>query len=254
MEAEKEKPEIVWKAEKLVAATMGGRDASHDAAHAFRVRGLALSLAKEEALSGPSLEIVELAALLHDIGDYKYAKWVADCIVHNNSQICNFGVLFILFKYCRDFTEDTTTVEKFLEEERLEESKREMILAIIRHMGFKNEVASTSSPDSSLEFCIVQDADRLDAIGAIGIARCFTYGGSKNHILYDPEIPPRQGLTKEKYMMKDGKQTTVNHFHEKLFKLKDLMKTKAGKNRAEKRHKFMEDFLVEFFEEWSGRS
>ncbi|CAL9065459.1 unnamed protein product [Musa banksii] len=227
MEAEKEKPEIVWKAEKLVAATMGERDASHDAAHAFRVRGLALSLAKEEALSGPSLEIVELAALLHDIGDYKYAK---------------------------DLTEDTTTVEKFLEEEGLEESKREKILAIIRHVGFKNEVASTSSPDSSLEFCIVQDADRLDAIGAIGIARCFTYGGSKNHILYDPEIPPRQGLTKEKYMMKDGKQTSVNHFHEKLFKLKDLMKTKAGKNRAEKRHKFMEDFLAEFYEEWSGSS
>nr|XP_009385662.1 PREDICTED: uncharacterized protein LOC103972961 isoform X2 [Musa acuminata subsp. malaccensis] len=224
MEAEKEKPEIVWKAEKLVAATMGERDASHDAAHAFRVRGLALSLAKEEALSGPSLEIVELAALLHDIGDYK------------------------------DLTEDTTTVEKFLEEEGLEERKREKILAIIRHMGFKNEVASTSSPDSSLEFCIVQDADRLDAIGAIGIARCFTYGGSKNHILYDPEIPPRQGLTKEKYMMKDGKQTSVNHFHEKLFKLKDLMKTKAGKNRAEKRHKFMEDFLAEFYEEWSGSS
>ncbi|XP_064950948.1 uncharacterized protein LOC135586824 [Musa acuminata AAA Group] len=227
MEAEKEKPEIVWKAEKLVAATMGERDASHDAAHAFRVRGLALSLAKEEALSGPSLEIVELAALLHDIGDYKYGK---------------------------DLTEDTTTVEKFLEEEGLEESKREKILAIIRHVGFKNEVASTSSPDSSLEFCIVQDADRLDAIGAIGIARCFTYGGSKNHILYDPEIPPRQGLTKEKYMMKDGKQTSVNHFHEKLFKLKDLMKTKAGKNRAEKRNKFMEDFLAEFYEEWSGSS
>ncbi|RWW56704.1 hypothetical protein BHE74_00036558, partial [Ensete ventricosum] len=120
--------------------------------------------------------------------------------------------------------------------------------------GFKNEVASTSSSDSSLEFCIVQDADRLDAIGAIGIARCFTYGGSKSHILYDPEIPPRQGLTKETYMMKDGKQTSVNHFHEKLFKLKDLMKTKAGKNRAEKRHKFMEDFLAEFYEEWSGRS
>ncbi|RRT69870.1 hypothetical protein B296_00036922 [Ensete ventricosum] len=92
-----------------------------------------------------------------------------------------------------------------------------------------------------------------------GIARCFTYGGSKSHILYDPEIPPRQGLTKETYMMKDGKQTSVNHFHEKLFKLKDLMKTKvlkleAGKNRAEKRHKFMEDFLAEFYEEWSGRS
>ncbi|WOL10742.1 hypothetical protein Cni_G19501 [Canna indica] len=227
MEAAEGKPEILRKAEMLVLATMAGRDASHDAAHAFRVRDLALSLSEEEALPAASLEIVELAALLHDIGDYKYTK---------------------------DLTEDTTIVEKFLEEEQLEESKKEKILCIIHHMGFKSEVAHAPFANSSLEFCVVQDADRLDAIGAIGIARCFTYGGSKNHTLYDPEIPPRQDLTKEKYMMKDEKQTTVNHFHEKLFKLKDLMKTKAGKRRAEKRHKFMEDFLAEFYEEWKGKA
>ncbi|XP_038975921.1 uncharacterized protein LOC103711938 [Phoenix dactylifera] len=104
------KPEVVRKAERLVVSTMGGRDASHDAAHAFRVRDLALSLAKEEGLDSfpQSLEIVELAALLHDIGDYKYTK---------------------------DLVEDTTIVEKFLEEEVLEESKREKILGIIKGMG-----------------------------------------------------------------------------------------------------------------------
>ncbi|XP_042395174.1 uncharacterized protein YpgQ-like [Zingiber officinale] len=221
-----EKSEIVRKAEILIAETMCGRDASHDAAHAFRVRDVALSLAKEEALSPSSLEIVELAALLHDIGDYKYTK---------------------------DFVEDTTIIEKFIKEEGLDESKREKILSIIKNMGFKNEVACASF-SNSLEFCIVQDADRLDAIGAIGIARCFVYGGSKNHVMYDPEIPPREDLTKEKYTMKDAKTTIINHFHEKLFKLKDLMKTKAGKRRAERRHKFMEDYLLEFHMEWDGRA
>ncbi|XP_020093401.1 uncharacterized protein LOC109713648 [Ananas comosus] len=221
---------VVRKAEELVASAMAGRDASHDAAHAFRVRDLALSLAREEEnnnSSSISLEIVELAALLHDIGDYKYTK---------------------------NGVEDTTVVEKFLEEEGLEEAKRDKILTIIKGMGFKNEVSRVQLADSSLEFGIVQDADRLDAIGAIGIARCFIYGGSKGHILYDPEILPRQDLSKEKYMGKDEKQTTINHFHEKLFKLKDLMKTNAGKRRAIKRHQFMQDFLTEFYEEWSGRA
>ncbi|KAF3327964.1 HD domain-containing protein [Carex littledalei] len=227
------KSKVVRSAEKLVVTAMAGRDASHDAEHAFRVRDLALSLASEEGLSSDptsdsdSLEIVELAALFHDIGDYKYMK---------NS------------------VEDTSVVERFLDEEGLQESKREKILSIIKGMGFKNEVSQTAPIKFPAEFGVVQDADRLDSIGAIGIARCFTYGGSVNQILHDPNIPPRQNLSKEKYMNKDEKQTTVNHFHEKLFKLKDLMKTEAGKRRAEKRHKFMQDFLREFYEEWEGKA
>uniref|UniRef100_A0A0E0BBY3 HD/PDEase domain-containing protein n=1 Tax=Oryza glumipatula TaxID=40148 RepID=A0A0E0BBY3_9ORYZ len=212
-------------AEELAEREMAGRDASHDAAHALRVRDLALSLAAELGLSSSPdrLLIVEIAALLHDI------------------------------------------------EVELEQGQREEIVAIIKGMGFKNEVSKKSVVEPTLEFAIVQDADRLDAIGAIGnmnkcsvfesfpktpagIARCFTYGGSKKNTLHDPKILPRDNLSKEKYMSKDEKQTSINHFHEKLFKLKDMMKTEAGKRRAEKRHKFMEDFVAEFYEEWSGRA
>ncbi|KAK1274374.1 hypothetical protein QJS04_geneDACA019178 [Acorus gramineus] len=223
--------EIVRKAEKLVELRMRGNDGSHDASHAFRVRDLALSLAVEEGLSSSpdTLLIIELAALLHDIGDHKYV---------------------------RDQSEEMI-VETFLDEEGLDEGKKERILGIIRRMGFKDELARIANGDSFLgpiEFGVVQDADRLDALGAIGIARCFTFGGSRNRVLHDPKILPRMDLSKEKYTSKDEKQTTVNHFHEKLLKLKDLMKTKAGQKRAAQRHKFMEDFLAEFYEEWEGRA
>ncbi|CAK9138150.1 unnamed protein product [Ilex paraguariensis] len=120
-------------------------------------------------------------------------------------------------------------------------------------LRFKDELGRPVNYSFPLEFGVVQDADRLDAIGAIGIARCFTFGGSRDSVLHDPTIQPRSDLSKEQYMKKD-EQTTVNHFHEKLLKLKDLMKTKAGQRRAESRHKFMEEFLKEFYDEWDGRA
>ncbi|CAA2992415.1 Hypothetical predicted protein [Olea europaea subsp. europaea] len=226
-EGEMAKSEIVMAAEKLVESEMKGNDASHDAAHAFRVRDLALSLALEEGFSSSSdsMLIVELAALLHDIGDYKYI---------------------------RDPSEGKI-VENFLDKEGLEESKKMRILSIIKGMGFKEEIGGIKGGNYSPEFGVVQDADRLDAIGAIGIARCFTFGGSRNSMLHDPNIKPRSDLSKDKYINKD-EQTTLNHFHEKLLKLKDLMKTQAGQRRAEKRHKFMVEFLEEFYEEWDGRA
>ncbi|CAN6310710.1 unnamed protein product [Urochloa humidicola] len=141
MAAAAEKPVAVRRAEELVEREMGGRDASHDAAHALRVRDLALSLAAEEGLSAPGrLLTVELAALLHDVGDYKYTK--------NN-------------------VEDMSAVEKFLEEVGLEEWQKDEIVSIIKGMGFKNEISKKSISEPTLEFAIVQDADRLDAIGAI---------------------------------------------------------------------------------------
>ncbi|KAI3734244.1 hypothetical protein L6452_13709 [Arctium lappa] len=221
------KSETIRNAERLVEVMMKGNDASHDAAHAFRVRDLALSLAHEEGLSSSpiSLEIVELAALLHDIGDYKYLR--------NPSE--------------------EKVVEEFLAKEGMDMDKSSKILDIIKGMGFKEELKGVSNGSYTPEFGVVQDADRLDAIGAIGIARCFTFGGNRNRVLHDPNIRPRLDLSKDQYMKKED-QTTVNHFHEKLLKLKDLMKTKAGKRRAEKRHKFMEEFLHEFYEEWAGKA
>ncbi|KAI4373144.1 hypothetical protein MLD38_011303 [Melastoma candidum] len=218
---------VVAKAEKLMREVMSGNDASHDAWHVLRVRDLALSIAREEGLSGDldSMEIVELAALLHDIGDYKYL---------------------------RDQSEEKI-VENFLEQEGVEESKKIKILSIIKTMGFKSEIQGIMIDDLIPEFGVVQDADRLDAIGAIGIARCFTFGGSREVVLHNPDIPPRANLSKEQYMKKE-EQTTLNHFHEKLLKLKDLMKTKAGRRRAEKRHKFMVDYLEQFHAEWNGES
>ncbi|XP_059063506.1 uncharacterized protein LOC131037737 isoform X2 [Cryptomeria japonica] len=186
-------------AEALVHSVMGQWDASHDAFHALRVRKLALSLAAEEQLPPESMEIVELTALLHDIDDHKYAR---------------NGV-------------EGKVVECFLESHGVDPCKRERIMAIINRMGFKEELAGVQNDDLPPEFGVVQDADRLDAIGAIGIARCFTFGGSRNRILHDPEVEARINLSKEEYTKKDGQQTTLNHFHEKLLKLKDLMKTKG---------------------------
>ncbi|CAJ2655642.1 unnamed protein product [Trifolium pratense] len=222
-----DRKETVRKAEALVEKAMKGNDASHDAAHVWRVRDLALSLASEEGLSSDpdSMEVVELAALLHDIGDYKYL---------------------------RDPSEEKA-VENFLTEEGVEENKKSKILKIINGMGFKEEVTGKANTEWFPEFGVVQDADRLDAIGAIGIARCFTFGGSKKRALHDPAILPRTELSKEQYMNKQ-EQTTINHFHEKLLKLKDMMKTKAGKSRAERRHKFMEEFVKEFYDEWNSSS
>ncbi|CAK9195020.1 unnamed protein product [Sphagnum jensenii] len=212
---------VVAMAEELVHKVMGQWDSSHDPFHAFRVRDLALSLAKEEALPPNSLQIVELACLLHDIGKCK---------------------------------QGTESVADFLREQGVEAKSAEVILSIISSMGFKEELGGSLNHDQcSLEFAIVQDADRLDAIGAIGIARAFTYGGNRNHMIHDPDQAPRTNLTKMEYMHSDAKLTTLNHFHEKLLKLKGLMKTKAGKQRAEGRHKFMETYLQQFQGEWEGR-
>ncbi len=203
---------------QFVKQTLKNAEAGHDWFHTERVYKNAVKIAKEENCK---LQIVEISALLHDIADAKF---------HNGDE---------------DLALEIT--EKFLNEQNAEENFIAQVLFIIKNISFKNK---EEQPENlPIELKILQDADRLDAIGAIGIARTFHFGGFKNNIIYDPEIPPVEKFNKEEYKKSNG--TTINHFYEKLLLLKDGMQTKKGKEMAEKRHQFMLDFLEEFYEEVS---
>ena len=134
----------------------------------------------------------------------------------------------------------------------LEQKVVDEVVNIVAGISFKNSLEKSTGLKRSLEFRVVQDADRLDAIGAIGIARAFNYGGYKNRPFYDPAIAPEQDMSKEKY--KTAKSPTINHFYEKLLLLKDQMNTVTGKRMAENRHQYMLGFLDQFFSEWEGKS
>ena len=168
--------------------------------------------------------IVSLAALLHDIADPKF--------------------------YNGDETVGPRVATKFLKEQEVHEQIINHVVHIIKHISYKNSFDTASKKFTSIELEVVQDADRLDAIGAIGIARCFNYGGFKNRALYDPEIIPNLNMTKEQYKKSDA--PTINHFYEKLLLLKDKMNTASGKKIAAKRHTFMETYLQQFYNEWDG--
>jgi len=220
------KDTIISKTEEFVKKELQNNDGSHDWHHINRVRKLAISLAHEEKIT--ALDVVELAALLHDIKDWKYSG---------------------------SDTAGSKAAEDFLKENNFSEEKTNIITNIISNIGFKKELGN-SNIKMFPELAVVRDADRLDAIGAIGIGRCFTYGGSKNQPMYDPEYPPNPELTQADYIKqgKGGKNPTINHFYEKLLKLKDLMVTEAGRRRAIKRHEFMKIFLNQFYEECEGKS
>ena len=168
--------------------------------------------------------MVELGALLHDIADSKF---------HNGDEIIGPRKAYAFLKEL-GLTTDTINSVHF----------------IIENISYKGGI--NESIKKTLELEIVQDADRLDAIGAIGIARTFNYGGFKNHKIYDPAIPPLTGQTKEQY--KNSNAPTLNHFYEKLLLLKDLMNTKTGKALAQQRHDFMETFLQQFYKEWNAEN
>jgi len=139
---------------------------------------------------------------------------------------------------------------EFLIEHNVDQLSREHIVKIIESVSFKNSFSNTDNPFNSIELQIVQDADRLDAIGAIGIARAFNYGGFKNRELYNPKITPNRSMSKEEYKKSDS--PTINHFYEKLLLLKEKMNTSTGKKLAEKRHAFMLSYLDQFYQEWEG--
>jgi uncharacterized protein len=191
----------------------------HDWHHLERVRRLSLYIAKQEGLT--DLHSIELAALLHDVSDEK----LNDNRESGQKKLEN--ILLLL-----DLTD----------------KEREKIQAVIASVSFKggNETAITE-----IEAKVVRDADRLDAIGAIGIARTFAYGGSKGNPLFNPELRVRENMTIEEY--RNGETSTIHHFYEKLLKLKNLMCTETGRKLAEERHAFMENFLQQFFKEWNGQ-
>ncbi len=196
-------------------------DASgHDWWHVYRVWKTAIKIACEEKAN---LLVVELAALLHDIADWK----------DNNS----------------DTSAGPQAAREWLcQFPQLNPSDIDDICFIIENMSFKGN--GVKQVGLSLEGQIVQDADRLDAMGAIGIARTFAYGGKKGQLLYEPDIQPLKRMSQDTYVNNTG--PTINHFYEKLLLLKNLMNTNYGKKIAEHRHIFMEEFLSEFFEEWKG--
>ncbi len=203
----------------FVKQKLQNAEAGHDWFHIERVYKNALLIAKTENCN---LEVVQLGALLHDIADSKF---------HNG-----------------DETIGPKTAREFLENKNVAPETIERVIAIIENISFKG--GNFDKKFTSKELDIVQDADRLDAIGAIGIARTFNYGGFKNRQLYNPEIAPNLQMTKEEY--KNNKAPTINHFYEKLLLIKDKMNTKTGKKIAENRHAFLEVFLEQFYSEWNG--
>lgn len=204
----------------FVKKELEGAEAGHDWFHIERVYKNALHLLKTEQADE---QVVLLGALLHDIADSKFHE----------------GDETIGPKKAYDFM---TTIE-------IPEDVKKHVVQIIENISFKGGNFEKNFRSKELE--IVQDADRLDAIGAIGIARTFNYGGFKNHPLYDPAIKPNLQMSKDEYKKHQG--TTINHFYEKLLLLKDLMNTETGKKMALKRHQYMEGFLEQFYAEWNGQ-
>lgn len=211
---------IIEKTISFVQKTLQGAEGGHDWFHIERVYKNALQIAKGEEVD---FFVVSLGALLHDIADAKF--------------------------YGGDESIGPKKARAFLEGEQVEEAIVVHIENIIKYISFKSSLEGDST-FSSPELRVIQDADRLDAIGAIGIARCFNYGGFKNRALYDPSIEPNLHMSKEEY--KKSTAPTINHFYEKLLLLKDKMNTKTGLQIAEQRHAYMEGFLTQFYDEWNG--
>ncbi len=212
--------DIIEATKVFVKSKLINAEGGHDWFHIERVYKNTLLIAKQENVNRT---VVALAALLHDIADPKF---------HDGDESIGPRV-----------------ASKFLLEQNVDSEIIDHVTQIIENMSFKNSFDLNPS-FTSKEMEVVQDADRIDAIGAIGIARCFNYGGFKNRSLYNPEIPPNLNMTKAEY--KAAKAPTINHFYEKLLLLKDQMNTKTGKRIAEKRHTFMEGYLKQFYAEWEG--
>lgn len=220
--------EIINATIEFVKDTLKGAESGHDWFHIERVWKNALSIAEQQKIETPenniNLLIVQLGALLHDIADHKF---------HGG-----------------DDTKGPTLAKEFLSKLDVDQTVVESVCNIISKISFKGS-ASKNEMDI-IEGKIVQDADRLDALGAIGIARAFSYGGYRKRDMYNPEDKPKLGMDWEAYKKNEG--STINHFYEKLLLIKDRMNTEAGKKIAQKRHDYMLGFLEEFYAEWNGKN
>lgn len=208
---------LIEQTKKYVEDFFKGDSSGHDYYHTLRVYNLAKTISEKE---GGNQEIIELAALLHDVDDYK--------IIGEN------GIPFY-------------NAKTFLKNNNVDEDEIAEICNVISTISFKG--ADTVAP-TCIEGKVVQDADRLDAIGAIGVGRTFAYGGKVGRPMHNPDIKYNENMTAEQYYKNVG--TSINHFYEKLLKLKELMNTETAKKIAESRHIYMENFLNEFYKEWAG--
>jgi len=214
------KQEIINKTILFVKQTLRNADGSHDWWHIYRVWNTTQLILKTEKANSLTCE---LAALLHDIADHKF--------------------------YNGDETIGAKKAKEFLISLNIDKDIINEVVKIVENISFLGGYKKSNY--YSHEFAVVQDADRLDAIGAIGIARTFAYGGYKKREIYNPEIKPNLQMSKEEY--KNSTAPTINHFYEKLLLLKDKMNTKTGKKLAQERHEFMEQFLDQFYAEWEGK-
>ena len=214
-----ENSDIISKTIAFVKDKLDGAEGGHDWFHIERVYKNSLLIAQNEVCD---LTVVKLGALLHDIADSKF--------------------------HAGDETVGPAVARAFLKQEEVSEETVNHVIKIIENISFKG--GKVQQEFKSIELDIVQDADRLDAIGAIGIARAFNYGGFKNRGLHDPNLAPNLNMTKEEY--KNSTAPTLNHFYEKLLLLKDKMNTASGKEIATERHRYMESFLAQFYAEWDG--
>lgn len=208
---------VIANAEQLVCSKLTHDFSGHDWWHIDRVRNNAVTIAHQEHAD---VFLCELTALLHDLTDEKLVN---------------------------DVHEAEQQLKTWLELQGLPHTFIEKVLEIISTMSFKG---GSRPAMTTLEGQIVQDADRLDAIGAVGISRVFAYSGAKGRPIHDPTMKPREAMSKDEY--RSGNDTAINHFYEKLLKLKTLMNTEYGKQMAEKRHSFMEQYLLQFYSEWDG--
>jgi uncharacterized protein len=217
------KDDITTRTYDFVRAKLGGEKTGHDWWHVHRVLQLARHIAQEE--QGADMLVVELGALLHDIADWKF---------HDG-----------------DLNAGPRATREWLESQHVAQDIVDNVAYIVEHISFRG--GTNKHVMETLEGKIVQDADRLDAMGAVGIARTFTFGGARERTMYDPAQPPQKHDSFEsfkKVTLNGG--TTINHFYEKLLLLEDGMHTKTARTLAEHRHEVMQHFLDEFYKEWNG--